>query len=132
MGPASLRPLVALSLAVLSCGQAFAGEEAPLVWRALGAVAHGYSFSTGLSGKKATKSEAIESMRSICNEAKERCALVATFNTGCRFVALGGKPMGPKVFAPVFVVGTTAEDAQQRCSKLGLECKREPQGGCLD
>jgi hypothetical protein len=107
--------------------------DAPAQWRALGARAGGFSFSTSLSGKKPTEREAIETMLSFCKQqGNAGCTLVATFSSGCRYVMLGGRQVGPKELKPVFFVGNTQDEARQKCVAENLVCNREPQGGCID
>jgi len=117
-----------IALSALPVGQA---QEQPQ-WRALGAQAGGYRFATSLSAPKATEREAIEDMLAFCKErGSPGCTLVATFTSGCRYVMLGGEPVGPKELKPVFLVGETPDDARRKCTAEKLICTREPKGGCM-
>ncbi|MBN9061461.1 MAG: hypothetical protein J0H41_03345 [Rhizobiales bacterium] len=120
----------AIAFAALTSAPALAAEDGP--WRAIAASAHETTVSHALSGKKPTEAEAIENARSVCREQAEACNVIATFNAGCRYVALGGRPKGPNNMEPIFLVGLTAEDAMSRCRALGLVCNREPKGWCMD
>jgi hypothetical protein len=117
-----------LSALAMTPGSAAEGES----WRAIAASAFEHTFATAMSGNKATEAEAIEAARSFCEEQVKECATVATFNSGCRYVMLGGRQVAPKTLEPVYLVGVSLDDAMRRCKILGLICEREPQGGCIE
>jgi hypothetical protein len=123
--------LLFLVLLPLAVGPAAAVEPTSGPWRALAARMVGGTFTTTVSGKKATEAEAIESARTACKGDGAPCVILSTFSAGCRYVTVGGQRT-PKGLMPVFVVETTVEDARKECERMGLVCEHTPRGGCVD
>ena len=132
MRSAFVRVIALVHVAAFGLTPGLAAEGQQKEWRAIAASAVERTFTTAMSAKKPTEAEAIADARSACAERNKDCTVVATFDAGCRYVMLGGRPVSPTVLEPFFLVGTTPEDAQARCRTLGLICTREPQGGCMD
>lgn len=101
-------------------------------WRSLAASMREGAFSTIFSARKPSREAALEALDADCKGDGKICTIVEMFNVGCRYVTVGGRQLASKSWAPVYLVGSSPEEATQACKDLGLECVHTPRGGCAD
>lgn len=102
-------------------------------WRILAATSSRVGFfNTIFSAGKPSRAAALEVLDSECKGEGKFCTIVEAFNAGCRYVTMGRRQLGPKTWAPVYLFGSSPEEATRTCKDMGLECPHPPRGGCAD